>query len=261
MKLRTVKPGEINVPETRVTSFWDSELLEIFKASIKAMGILEPPVCVESDGKLFLVDGLHRFEEVLHSGAATLQVVVLPGKEEDVYLTNLLLNRLRGKTKVSEMVQVIGLLWKEYGLNSEKIQERTGLPRDYIERLMVISEASEAVRGALDEEEIGVGHAYALSKLPTHDMQDDMLRQQRLYRFRVKDLEGLVRQTLDIRAEVPPFTPLTEPPPPPKIRCFYCDQEVDLAKIANPATCITCSGILVEAVRVARSQDAVAGGP
>lgn len=253
MKLRTVKTGEINVPETRVTSAWDSELLGIFKASIKAMGILEPPVCVESDGKLFLVDGLHRFEEAIHSGAPTLQVVVLPGKEEDVYLTNLLLNRLRGKTKASEMVRVIGLLWKEYQLDSEKIQERTGLPRDYIERLMAISEASEAVRTALDEEEIGVGHSYALSKLPTHDMQDDMLRQQRLYRFKVKELEDLVRQTLDLRSQGVPFTPSTEPPPPVKIRCFYCDQEVDLAKIANPATCITCSGILVEAVRAARS--------
>ncbi len=60
MRIRNVNPNHIKVPEVRVTSRWDSDALAEFKASIAAIGILEPPVCIESDGDLFLVDGLHR---------------------------------------------------------------------------------------------------------------------------------------------------------------------------------------------------------
>ncbi len=165
MKLRRVNPDVIKVPEVRVTARFDPEMWELFQGSIKAMGAIAPIICCEVEGDLVLVDGLHRLVEVRNNGEQKIDVAVIEGDMVDVLTKNIFLDHLRGKTPVSEMVRVIEVLWKEYKLDSEQIAARTGLQREYVEKLQLISELTPLCRKELDEGRIGVGHAAALAKI------------------------------------------------------------------------------------------------
>ena len=83
-KLLSVKPSQIKVPEVRVTSSFEPELLAMFRDSIKAMGIVEPIIVVQEKGDLWLTDGLHRLQEAKDQNLSRVTVVAIPGALKDV---------------------------------------------------------------------------------------------------------------------------------------------------------------------------------
>lgn len=261
MKLRRINPDKIQVPKVRVTARFDDETWEQFQKSIKEVGAIAPIICCEVDGELVLVDGLHRLVESRRNGATTIDVVVIPGDMVDVLTKNLYLDHMRGKTPASEMVTVIEALWKEYGLDSEKIAERTGLTREYVEKLQVISQLTPKCRAALDEERIRVGHAFALTKIKDPVLQETVLLQLMLYHWGVKELEGYIvtlAETLEQKSQVPSKE---ERIALARIRCFFCGEEFELGKIANPNTCVGCSHILLASIAEAEREIAVEQPP
>ena len=254
MKLRKVKPDTIKIPEVRVTARFDDETWAQFQASIKEIGAVAPIICCMVDEELVLVDGLHRLVEAQRNGAATIDVAVIDGDMVDVLTKNLFLDHMRGKTPPSEMVNVIEALWKEYQLDSEQIAAKTGMTRDYVEKLQLISELTPLCREALDEGRIGVGHAVALTKIKDPVRQETVLQQQQLYRWPVKELEKYIKDVLELVAykeqkEVP-----GEARPPVKVKCIYCGEEYDLFEIATPITCRYCSGIMFASLAQARAE-------
>ena len=254
MKLRKVKPASITVPEVRVTARFDDDTWAEFQASIKEIGAVAPIICCLVDEEFVLVDGLHRLIEAQKNGAATVDVAVIEGDMVDVLTKNLFLDHMRGKTPVSEMVTVIEALWKEYGLDSEKIAARTGMTRDYVEKLQLISELTPLCREALDQGRIGVGHAVALTRIKDPDRQEVVLLQQELYRWPVKELEKYIKEVLvlvETRTEIQAAAEVREPVMP---KCFYCGNRFDPAELASPITCRYCSGTLLAAIVQARSE-------
>ena len=193
MKLARVKPERIKVPETRVTARFDPEMWEMFQSSVQEVGVVAPIICCQVDDELVLVDGLHRLAEAVRTKAPSIEVAVMPGTMVDVLTKNLFLDHMRGKTPVSDMVPVIAELWKEFNLDSEQIAAKTGMSRDYVEKLQVISELTPAARESLDQGRIGVGHAFALTKIKDPVRQETVLRQQELYKWTVKELEGHIK--------------------------------------------------------------------
>lgn len=254
MKLKKVDPKRIKVPETRVTSYFSEEAMEAFKSSIKEAGIQQPILCTKVGEDLFLVDGLHRLQEALRLGIATVDVAIQEGEEADVYLRNLYLDHLRGKTKVSEMVNVLGLLYHLYGFDSEKIAERTGLPRDYVEKIILISEASPQVRQALDDEKIGVGHAFELARLRDHILEEELLAQLLAYHWTLKDFKEHIKNVLELRSQAPEIEATRAVRETAKVKCHYCEAELEPSQVACPITCPSCYGILFGAIKEAQRE-------
>jgi len=245
MKLRKIDPHSIKIPEVRVTAQFDEELYQQFKDSIAAVGSITPPICYEVKGELVLCDGLHRLQEAIASGDSTIPVVVIPGDMVDVLTKNIFLDHLRGKTPVSQMVNVIKTLSKEYGLDSDQIKEKTGLTRDYIEKLIRISEASPVILGVLDQGVIGVGHAFELSRLPYPIQQEEILARHQVWRFTVKELHDqidAVLKEMDLLKQAPPLTPPGEPPKPPQYACEGCHQTVEPRYLRPVMLCPNCFG-------------------
>ena len=254
MKLRSVKPGAIKVPDVRVTSSFDSESLAMFKESIKAMGILEPPICIDIEGELFVVDGLHRIVEAVNNGQPRLQVAVIEGTMRDVLLKNAALNNLRGKTPASQLARVFEELQREHGMDTGEIAKETGFTRDYVERLIIIGRAGPAILEALDQEVIGVGHAFAIARIPDPSVQQSVLAQQTMYKWRVKDLEEHIKNVEAAKAQM-----VAAPPPAPVATrqlfpCHFCGGEYEGSLVANPNICAGCAGILISAQMAARQE-------
>jgi ParB-like chromosome segregation protein Spo0J len=257
MKLRNVAPGKIQIPEERVTSEWDPETYRQFQEVYKQMGQTAAITCIEVDGELVLVDGYHRLMEAVKNGWSTIAVVVRDGDMVDVLTENLLIDHLRGKHPVSQMRKVIVSLFKEFKLGIEDIEKKTGLKRDYIESLLIISELTPMCLKALDEGRIGVGHAAALAKLKDPVRQEVVMQQQLLYHWTVKELAAHIADVIALLvepAEQQAAAP-TQDRPVVKVKCRYCGVEYDPADLAAIITCQSCSGVLFGAIAQARQED------
>jgi len=194
---------------------------------------------------LVLVDGAHRLEEAISQGLPSVEAVVFEGSMVDVLAKNLFLDHTRGKTPVSDMVRVIGALFTEYNLDPDQIREKTGLTRDYIEKLVRISQTSPSVQQALDEGVIGVGHAFELSRLPYAVQQEEIIAKHQVWRFTVKELHDQIDQVLiemQAIAEEGPPTAVTEPRPIAKYHCEGCKQEVEPRYLRPVMLCPDCFG-------------------
>jgi len=244
MRTKKVPIEEIQVPETRVTAVYDEELQELLKETMAAMGMITPIVVVQTPEGYRLVDGQHRLQEKKAAGDTTVDAVVYEGEEKDSLLMNLVLNRTRGKTKASEMVKVIGALYEGYGLDSDAIREKTGLTRDYIEKLIKISRAQPSVMELLDQEIIGVGAAFEISRLPTPVQQDQLCAQTQIWRYTVKELKELVDETLRLMEQAPGAPPPPPPPPPTKYRCEGCQREMEARYLKPVMLCPDCFGVV-----------------
>lgn len=231
------------------------------------MGIIAPVLVQEIEGELVLVDGLHRLEDAVAAGDAPIDVAVLDGDMADLLCRNLFLDHARGKTPVSDMVQVIKLLYQDYGMDPDKIKEKTGLPRDYIEKLIKISTASPVVLGALDQQIIGVGHAFELSRLPYAAQQEELIAKQQIYRFKVNDLhefvDNVLREMQLLKSEAPK-SPSAGTRPPPVYSCEGCKGQVEPRYLRPVMLCPNCFG---EVWRLAKARppveaeaDAIGGG-
>lgn len=245
MKLRKVKLDEIKVPETRVTAQFDDELYEQFKESIKVVGQVTPPICYEVDGELVLCDGLHRLQEATANGEPDIRVIVLSGDMVDVLTKNIMLDHLRGKTPVSQMVKVIGALYQEYSLDPDQIGERTGLSRNYIEKLIKIAQAAPSVLLALDEGVIGVGHAAELARLPYPIQQEELIAKHQVWRYSVKELHeqiDAVLQEMELIAKAPPAGATVTTRPAPVYNCEGCKHEIEPRYLRPVMLCPECFG-------------------
>lgn len=254
MKLRRVPPDTIKIPEVRVTARFDDEAWEQFKSSMKEIGQLAPIICMVVDEELVLVDGLHRLKEARNNNVKTVAVAVIPGDEVDVLTKNLLIDHTRGRTPVSEMVNVIEVLTRDYKLDSEAIASRTGLTRDYVEKLQRLSELTPACRVILDEGKIGVGQAYELVRITDPITQETVLRQLELYRWKVPALREYINDVLEIQAQAAVPPPPGQPPQEYLFECAFCHTKVPIAEIATPKICVVCSGILYQAMVAAKAE-------
>jgi len=240
-----VKPEEIRVPELRVRARFDQEVWQQFQNSVKEAGIVSPVIVCQVGEDLVLVDGAHRLEEAVKLGLPTVDAVVFEGDMVDVLTKNLFLDHTRGKTPVSEMVKVIGALSTEFNLDSDQIQEKTGLTRDYIEKLVKISLASSSVQHALNEGVIGIGHAFELCRLPYAVQQDEIIAKHQVWRFTVKELHEQIDQVLQAIQELavaPDPAAEQVPRPAPVYHCEGCKQEIEPRYLRPAMVCPACFG-------------------
>jgi ParB/RepB/Spo0J family partition protein len=252
IKIQHVDPAKIQVPDIRITSSWDDDEYKSFQESIKADGIGTPLICVKEGEILWLVDGLHRLQEAKLQGAKSIPVAFKEGSLVDAMTRNLYMNRLRGKTKASEEARLVTYLLKEKGLNLWDIQHKTGLSREKLEQLLSIGGADSLVLKALDEEEIKVGHAYHLSRLPNKAAQLKLLTALRtMIPFPTVDyVKEVVDESLEILRQ---RAQNKDPPQPslaiPTLSCHFCGQEFPLTKMVGVNLDRTCAGLAEDYIK------------
>ena len=260
MKIRKVDPRKIVVPKIRVTSRFDPETLEMLRASMAAEGLIAPIICCEVEGALTLVDGKHRLDEAIALNMPTIDVAVTEGDMTDVMTRNLFMDHIRGKHPASEMVAVIDELRKTYNLDSDQIVAKTGMTREYVENLMLIAELTPMIREALDQGEIKMGHAIALTKIQDPIRQEEVFGNIKAFGMTVAAARGYISETLSLlQPPGPPKAP-APPPPPMLFKCAYCEGQFPADQIRNPFTCLGCSGAMFSAAAEVRRVERVEAG-
>jgi len=252
VKLIRIDPNKVKIPELRVTARFDEEKLAMFQESMRTTGQVAPIICVQVDGDVVLVDGQHRLVEAIKNGDKTISAVITEGDMVDVLTKNIFVDHLRGKTPPSEMRKVIQALYDEYHTTIEDIVKRTGLSQEYVEKLLIISELTPMCLEALDNETIGVGHAFELTRSKSPDQQEVFLQMCIANRWTVKQLREFMASTREIEQQR-----VDQPPPPPPavsqtVACRFCGEEHLPQELATMIMCHNCQGIMFEAVGAGR---------
>ena len=246
IRLIKVNPKKIEVPPVRITSAWDPEEYQAFQDSIEADGIATPIICVKEGDTFWLSDGLHRLQEALLKGHKRIDVAYKEGTLVDAMTRNLYLNRLRGKTKATEEVKLIKFLQEEKGLSLEEIQKRTGLSERRLEHRLQLARADPAVLEALDHEQVKVGVAYQLSRLPTEQSQVRLLAEllklippprESWVKEVVDGAIDLIKKAAEAREEERPLIPIRT------LSCRLCEQRYEVKEMRGINVCETCLGI------------------
>ena len=260
MKFRHVKPDAIKIPEVRVTSIWSEEEYEDFANTIRKEGIHQPIKCILEDGTFWLVDGLHRLDEAKRRGIEKVPVVYKDGALVDALVENLVSNRLRGKTPASDEIRLIRHLREVHHLEPHMIAERTGLPRTRIEQRLQIGTAAPEVLSCLEFDQIPLGVAYQLSRLPNQSGQIALVSRllQATPPATVREVTEIIDHALELQDQMK--QPQPAPPaqiPLKTISCHLCGERYESNEMRGINVCATCHGLSRDFIqRRKKEQDA-----
>jgi hypothetical protein len=249
-KLQHLDPKTLEIPAVRIDSAFEDDILAMFADDVKKTGIEDPLKIARCDGHLWVVDGRHRLEQALLNGFPTVPCIVREMDLKTIQMRNLVTNRLRGKTKTSEEIRVIGDLYTTHGVSIDEIVSKTGMRRERLETMILIAQAHPDILRELDKDTISVCHATQLIRLPEKDQQSKMLMLALQYHPKCDDLRGWVDSALETLREqaAAKASPAAAPVPPvPAAPCACCRNEFAIRDLAAPFLCRGCYATLISA--------------
>lgn len=249
-QIQQIDPRLIKVPAVRIDAYYEPDQLAMLGEDIQKKGIEQPLNVALKDGQYWVVDGRHRLDEALRLGYPTIPCIVREMEIKEVQLRNLVTSVLKGKTKISEEIKMIGDLYNVHHVTIDEIVEKSGLKRDRIETEILISTANPGILEEIDAGRLSLCHAKELIRLPDHDQQYTMLQIILQYRSKCDITRELVTEALkQIEAgKNPHFRPdAAQPPPIPTATCTCCGLEYPLRQIVNPLLCRECFSTLIQA--------------
>jgi len=239
-----VEVDRILVPEERVTSVLDEELLQELEASIREKGILQPLLVADVDNKYVLIDGLHRLVIAKKLGMKTVPCIVKRMSEEELIVTNLIVNRQRGKSNPADEARIVKLLVDNYRYSFNAAAEKLSMSRSTVEKYYQIAKGgTQKLLEALKYGQISTGCAYYLSMIDDRQRQDEVVDHAIKWQYTIDQCKAAA-----LSATVPQYTPepggwvidtSTGQPIRVKIKTALCNIDEDPAYVVNipiPAT-------------------------
>jgi ParB family chromosome partitioning protein len=131
---RILQPNPDNPRHTPVSPAMDEQLL----ASIKAIGIIQPPIVVEKDGALVINAGNRRVKQAIKADFATIDVLVCDADEARDLMRSLAENLIRASMNSVDIWRGIDTLEKK-GWNEQAIADALALPLRTVKRLKLLA--------------------------------------------------------------------------------------------------------------------------
>lgn len=222
---------KILVPEERVTSVLDEEILQELEESIKQHGILQPLQIAEVDGKYILIDGLHRLQIAKKLSMKTVPCIVKKMTEDQLLITNLIVNRQRGKSNPAQEAMVLKRLVDDYKYSINDAAQLLGMSRATAEKYyQIATQCSQKVLDALSDGLISIGCAYWLSFVEDKPKQDDILENAIRWGYTVDQCKAAVMSVVSPQTETPYVVMPTGEIKPKPMPVYPCGREVEPGK-------------------------------
>jgi ParB-like chromosome segregation protein Spo0J len=256
-RIEWIDPHKLKVPAVRITSVFEDDLFAMFEDDVDIVGIEQPLLVAQEGEDLWVYDGKHRRDEALKKGIPKVPCIVREMTLKEVQIRNLMSNRLRGKTKISEEIMMVKDLTETHGMSIEEILETTAMKRERLEQLLIVSRMHHSVLDALEEEKLSLCAAYELAKLRDKDAQERMLMLVIQYRLKCKDVRDAVEDAIQIQAQksgeaLPVDVAL--PNKDPRVRCHFCEANVKLADITTINICKFCYAAVIQVIQAAKME-------
>ena len=173
-KLLEVSLDHIEVNRYQPRRNFSSEELYELAQSIKAVGLIHPPVVRPmEDNKTFeLISGERRLRAAQLAGLSKIKVVVRETSSIASAQAALVENIQRVDLNPIEIAKAFRRLIDEFGLNQEKLAETTGKKRSTVANYLRLLGLPKNIQDAIERDEITMGHAKAILSLEGFDKQN-----------------------------------------------------------------------------------------
>lgn len=156
---QTVVPGR-----WQPRNVFDEEGIAELAASIKAQGLINPPIVFFNErGEYELIAGERRWRAVQHLRIETLRVRCIEGTPEQLQAAAVIDNIQRADLSPADEGAAYERLIKELGISEAECARRTGKPRSYIQQRRAIANAAPEVKQAHAEGTITLTHARTIA--------------------------------------------------------------------------------------------------
>ncbi|WP_018079117.1 PRTRC system ParB family protein [Thiobacillus denitrificans] len=171
LPLSAIRPG--NNPR----KYFDPESMRELEDSIRANGVLQPilvrPVG-EDNYEIVAGERRYRAARTVFGEEGTICVVVRELDDAAAEVAALVENTLRSDMSVAEEAEAASALVGKFNGDREQVAAELGWPLSKLNRRLALLEATHAVRDALTQRKISLGHAELLAAAPK-DKQDKVL--------------------------------------------------------------------------------------
>ena len=189
---------------------FDEDALRELAASIESVGVIQPIVVCETDGRYRIIAGERRYRACRMAGLEMIPAIVRNWDQQRQLEAALIENLQRDDLNAIEEARGVRRLMEEGGLTQERAAERLGKSRSALANLLRLLTLEDAVQQMVIDGKLSAGHARALAGV-------DRRRQVQLANLTVQQ-GWSVRQLERICAQ--PVKPEEEPKKAPRDRQF-----------------------------------------
>lgn len=204
---------------------FDKDELQNLAGSIKAHGILHPPVVIDTgDGVYELVAGERRLRAAKLTGMKQIAVVARSFDEQQKLELALLENVQRAELNPIDTAAAYRKLVSDFNLSLDQIGARMGKAKSTIANIMRLLELPKEAQDAVSEGKISEAHGRTLLAVKTPEKQAELLSHMINDRWSVRQSEEFVKQE-----KTPEKTPNTSTGAPKVVETAYNGVAQELA--------------------------------
>ncbi len=187
---------------------WNEEKLSELAQSIDANGLVQPVVLRKTPTGYQLIAGERRFRAYQKLGKTAIPALVRDATEEQMFELSLVENIHRSDLNPVEKAKAYRSYISQFELTQTEAANRLGEERSVVSNLLRILELPVDLQELLVGGQLSMGHAKAILALPTEELRRKLANRALAGRLSVREVESLVRSTLDGQ------TSPSKPPPP-----------------------------------------------
>lgn len=177
--------------------FSDSSLEEL-SSSIKSYGVIQPiSVRKIQDDKYELVAGERRLRASKKAGLDLIPAILIDITDEDTAVIALIENLQREDLNFIEEAEGYNLLIMDHGFTQQEVAEKVGKNQSTIANKLRVLKLSDVIKTTILENKLTERHARALLKLPTEELQLEILQIVIKKGLNVKKTEKIINDKLE----------------------------------------------------------------
>lgn len=198
--LREVPIDAVNPNPLQPRKVFDEESLTGLVDSVKELGVLQPILVRARDDGFELIAGERRWRAAKRAGLPTIPAIVRRADDEASLEQALVENLHRQDLNALEEAAAYQQLIDDFGLTQEQVAKRVGRSRSAVANHLRLFQLPPAVQKLVGEGLLSAGHAKALLGHPDRSYQEMLARRAVTESLSVRDIEGLVKERLDLES-------------------------------------------------------------
>jgi ParB family chromosome partitioning protein len=214
--VNTVAIDLIDPNPVQPRTIFEPAKLDELATSIQANGIIQPLILRRKGDRYELVAGERRLRASKLANLTEVPAVIQDYADETLLQIALVENIQREDLNPIETAHALDRLARDLNLSHEEIGRRTGKDRTTVTNLLRLLKLPKPVQLLIAEHRLSMGHARAVLGLPDPDQQIQMAERTAAQGYSVRQVERLVKEATEHRANAHSATVGGAPQPPPK---------------------------------------------
>lgn len=179
---------------------FDPVKLEELAASIRQHGVVQPIVVRSVGNRYEIVAGERRWRACQMAGLERIPALVREFTEAETMEIALIENLQRADLNPLEEAEAYQVLIREFSLTQEELARRLGRSRPQISNTLRLLQLGSVARAEVQAGRLSMGHAKVLLGIESEEIQTRVARESVSKGLSVRDLEGLVKRSLESKS-------------------------------------------------------------